>query len=869
MLGHIFFHVGQYGKAELYLRRAIDMFNIDSAKEKGTTTLSLVLLGWSMCMQGSWMEGESAFSIAYNLDSSCLDAVFGLGCCSMNYGNFDAAANKFTAGLAIEGQHPGCLEGRAIARYRSGRLQEAVSDLTLALRLCQSQSSEAKAKTGRGKSFLVVSDLTYARWKRTKGLFHVLLEDYSIAEQDMSSSLEFEPTSAQAHTWKAFLCMKRGLWSKSIEMLKTSLKILSNDLNALALMVVCYFKLSNWELVIQFTHLYAREARNKLKQKTIEFKQIQQDQHGCSAEGIDGGSVTSTIGDLNDLIEQVKVNYELETTAQLQKRILTLTEVFLGETVSVTSNDDTDAVPGIRLHEVMAHNRQVQPMTVCGKVELMNDRWRRVADRKVVAFIPDNLAMMQLEALGHMKMNKEAQQFVDQFSQLKNLAGEPIPNGMLLLMARLQIDKARSSDPAKSGLIIMTARKHLLVLLHQDPYNIAAHLCMAYMWCHENMLEQAEYHIMTVLHMDAKCTDALQLRAQLNASLGNLYAAESDISQACRINPEDANLFITYACIKKLIPPSDNQVSMNLSEALGYRLSEADIIASALAIDPNQRNVLVYIGMTLLEDSRFQDAADIFSKCISLYPYDAVSYMNRGIAFSCLHKFTEAREDFQTCTRLNPYNSDVLLNFAFLEDTCQKSGLAQRLLEKAADVSPLDADVHEVRANFYAKTGRARKGRVAAQTAHWLRSDSFDQAKTMGLRFWNFVLDRENGSATCDNMGIYGINVISMTLVAKARPLSMRQDKDKNGEKDTDKEKSKSKAALSFSSNSEENLGANANGLKASEAKSTGGSIGKSPRAKFIQSVPMHDGIGRNYSNNPKAAVIPKPPKMKAVGESK
>jgi tetratricopeptide (TPR) repeat protein len=868
LLGHIFFHVGQYGKAELYLRRATDMINLDAAKEKGTSTLSLVLLGWSMCMQGSWMEGESAFSVAHSLDLSCVDAVFGLGCCSMNYGNFDTAATRFAAGLALEGQHPGCLEGRAIARYRSGRLQEAVSDLTLALRSCQSQSSEAKAKSGRGKSSLIVSDLTYARWKRTKGLLHILLEDYSIAEQDMASSLEFEPNSAQAHTWKAFLRMRRGLWSKSIDMLKLSLKIVSNDLNALALLAICNFKLNNWASVIELTQLYAREARIKLNQKAIDFKQIQQDQHGCSAEGIDGGSVAGTIGDLNDLIEQIKVAHELETNGQLQKRISNLTEMFLGETTAVTNNDVADFVPGLRIHEVMAHNRQIPPITVCEKVDLMNDRWKRVADRKIVAFIPDNLAMMHLEALGHMKMNKEALQFLENYSQMKNLSGEPIPNGMLLLMARFQIDKARTSDPAKCGPTILTARKYLLVLLHQDPYNIAAHLCMAYLWCHENMLDQAEYHIMAVLHMDAKCTDALQLRAQFNASLGNLYAAESDISQACRINPEDANLFITYASIKKLIPYSDNQVSVNLSEALGYQLSEADIIASALEIDPNQRNVLMYIGVSLLEDTRFQDAADIFSKCLSLYPYDAVAYMNRGVAFSCLQKFTEAREDFQACMRLNPYNSDVLLNFAFLEDTCQKSGLAQRLLEKAADVSPLDADVHDVRANFYAKSGRARKGRLAAQTAHWLRSDSFDQAKTMGLRFWNFMMDRENGSATCDNMGIYGINIISLTLIATARPLSMRPEKDKKNDKD--KDRNRSKVALSFTSNTAENKGANADGLKAPEAKAAGGMTGKSPRTKFIQSVPMHDGIGRNYSNNPSSAtVIPKPPKIKDARESK
>jgi tetratricopeptide (TPR) repeat protein len=859
-MGHIFFHVGQYGKAELHLRRAIDMIGTDVAK--GNATLSLILLGWSMCMQGSWMEGESAISVAYGLDSACLDAIFGLGCCSMKYGNFEVAANRFTAGLALEAQHPGCLEGRAIARYRSGRLQEAVSDLALALRSCQSQSTEAKAKLGRGKSSLVVSDVTYARWKRTKGLLHIFLGDYTVAEQDMTSSLEFEPANAQAHTWRAFLRMKRGLWSQSIDMLKVSLKIVSSDLNALALLIICTFKLKDWASVIQFTKLYAREARIKLNQKAFDFKNIfSQDQQSSSAEGNDGGSVMSTIGDLYDLIEQVKISHDLDNHAQMQKRIATLTERFQGDFVLPQTTDDAEVVPGIRFHEVMNHNRNVLPMSVHDKVTLMKDNWKRVKDTKIVGFLPDNIAVLYLEAVGNMRMNKEALQFVDQYVQMKNLEGAAIDNRMLLLIARVHIDKARSTDPTKCGPSILLARKYLLVILHQDPYCIAAHLCLAYLWSHENSLDQAEYHIMAVLQMEPKCTEALQLRAQFNASLGNLYAAESDISQACRINPEDANLFITYASIKKLIPYSDNQVSASLGEALGYRLSEADIIASALEIDPNHRNVLMYIGVTLLETSRFQDAADIFSKSVSLYPFDAASYMNRGIALSCLHKFTEAREDFQMCTRLNPYNSDALLNFAFLEDTCQKSGLAQRLLEKAVDVSPLDADVHEVLANFYAKTGRAKRGRQAAQTAHWLRSGNFDQAKTMGSRFWNFVIERENGSTTCDNMGIYGINTISMTLVAQARPLSMKNDKKEEKQKDKDKEKSKTSAVTMLSQAAESGL------AKAEASKTTGGrAIGKSPRAKFIQSVPMHDGIGRNYSNNPKAAAVPKPPRAKAAG---
>ena len=242
-----------------------------------------------------------------------------------------------------------------------------------------------------------------------------------------------------------------------------------------------------------------------------------------------------------------------------------------------------------------------------------------------------------------------------------------------------------------------------------------------------------------------------------------------------------------------------------------------------------------------------------------LNPFDAASYMNRGVALSCLHKFTEAREDFQVCTRLNPHNSDALLNFAFLEDTCQKSGLAQRLLEKAADVSPLDPDVYDVLANFYAKTGRAKRGRLAAQTAHWLRSDDLDQAKTMGNRFWNFVMERENGSTTCDNMGIYGINIISMTLIATARTLSMRNDKKEEKQRAKEKERLKV-SAITFSSDTAEQ----AEAPKKSGAKA--GAAGKSPRTKFIQSVPMHDGIGRNYSNAPKAPAVPKPPKTKAPG---
>ena len=837
---------------------------ISSDDAQAASSLSVILLGWSMCMQGSWTEGESAFSVAHTLDATCLDAIFGLGCCSMNYGNFEAAATRFTEGLALEAQHPGCLEGRAIARYRSGRLQEAISDLALALRTNQSQSSEAKLKSGRGRSFLVVPDSTYARWKRTKGLFHVFLGDFSVAEQEMTSSLEFEPACAQAHTWRAFLRMKRGQWSQSVEMLKMSLKVVSNDLNVLALLVICYFKLKNWASVIQLTQAYAREARMKLNQKSCDFKNLYENSESDikTGGGIDKDSVVATIGDLNDLIEQLKFVSENDSHRQLQKKIASLSAKFHGVSEQEKTNAEKleeeveveVAVPGILLKEVMIHTGLSAPMTVREKVASMGDRWQRVADKKVVAFLPDNLALLYVEALEHMKMNKEVLQFFDHYTHLRNLEGKPIHKDMLLLIARAHIERARIADPAKCGPSIQLARKYLLVLLHQDPYNIAAHLCMAYVWCHENMLDQAEYHIMTILHMDPACTSALQLRAQFNASLGNFYAAEADISQACRLSPDDANLLITYASIRKLIPESKNQVSINLGEALGYRLSEADIVASALGADPNQRNVLVYIGLSLLETSRFQDAADIFSKCISLHPFDAASYLNRGIALCCLQKFNEAREDFQASARLNPYNTDTYLNWAFLEDTCKKSGIAQRLLEKAADVSPLDADVHDVRANFYAKIGRGRKGRLAAQTAHWLRSDNFDQAKTMGVRFWNFMLDRERGILTCDNMGIYGINTISMTLVAKARPLSVKKE---------EKEKPKSTFAA--------HAAADASAKPAppepvAAAKLGAKTTGKSPRIKFIQSVPMHDGIGRRYTNIPKAAA-PKTVKPSAAAQ--
>jgi tetratricopeptide (TPR) repeat protein len=596
--------------------------------------------------------------------------------------------------------------------------------------------------------------------------------------------------------------------------------------------------------------------------KSFDFKQIHQEpQHDPGAEVADGVSVVCTIGDLNDLIDQLKEAYDLDSHSQMQKRITSLIEMFNNQKISeLPKVEEATAVQGIRLHEVANHSRHIPSMTVSEKLDLMNDRWNRVADKKLVAFLPDHVSMMYIEAMEHLKMNKEALQFLDQYEQMKNLEGQPISEAMLLLIARAHIERARSVDPVKCTHSILLARKRLLVLLHQDPYNIPAHLCMAYLWCHESMLDQAEYHIMTVLHLNPKCSEGLQLRAQFNASLGNLYAAESDISQACRINPEDANLFITYASIKKLIPCSDNQVSANLGEALGYRISEADIIASALNANSNERNVLVYIGVSLLEASRFQDAAEIFSKCISLYPFDAAAHMNRGIAFSCLNKVTEARENFQVAARLNPYHADTLLNFAFLEDTCQKSGLAQRLLEKAVDVCPLDADIHEVRANFYAKIGRATKGRLAAQTAHWLRSDNFDQAKSMGLRFWNFVLERENGSTTCDNMGIYGINVISMTLVAKARPISMHADKQ------DEKAREKTKTAITHEIYCSK---ADPEAMKATDAKATSGATGKSPKAKFIQSVPMHDGIGRNYSNNPKSAVVPKPPKPKTTAAPK
>jgi hypothetical protein len=133
-----------------------------------------------------------------------------------------------------------------------------------------------------------------------------------------------------------------------------------------------------------------------------------------------------------------------------------------------------------------------------------------------------------------------------------------------------------------------------------------------------------------------------------------------------------------------------------------------------------------------------------------------------------------------------------------------------------------------------------------------------DQTTWTGPKQWDYGF-----GISCCNVRQYG-NIQHQHYFndaggQSARPLSKRQENDKKSEKD--KSRDKAKVALTFSA--AENTSAQEEGLKAPGGKAAGGTIGKSPRAKFI-SVRMHDG----YSNNPKATVaIPKPPKKKAAGE--
>lgn len=123
---------------------------------------------------------------------------------------------------------------------------------------------------------------------------------------------------------------------------------------------------------------------------------------------------------------------------------------------------------------------------------------------------------------------------------------------------------------------------------------------------------------------------------------------------------------------------------------LDGRPKEAGVwLEKARKIDPENPNVLLFLGMNYLDLDKPEKAIEILTKAVGLYPHDAQLHFQLGVAQDKLNHDPQAVEQFQTVLTLDPKNSAAMnyLGYSWAEKGVRLEE-AEKLLRQAVELDP-------------------------------------------------------------------------------------------------------------------------------------------------------------------------------------
>jgi tetratricopeptide (TPR) repeat protein len=110
-------------------------------------------------------------------------------------------------------------------------------------------------------------------------------------------------------------------------------------------------------------------------------------------------------------------------------------------------------------------------------------------------------------------------------------------------------------------------------------------------------------------------------------------------------------------------------------------------------------------GNGALKDQKYQEAADAFSRVITLDPDNGPAYFGRALALRRLGQTDAAMTDYDTVVRLNPDDNAAHYNRGLIFTDLDKPDDALADFEAAAKLAPQDPDPHLRRAEIFRALG--------------------------------------------------------------------------------------------------------------------------------------------------------------------
>ncbi|HLG15487.1 MAG TPA: tetratricopeptide repeat protein [Blastocatellia bacterium] len=186
-------------------------------------------------------------------------------------------------------------------------------------------------------------------------------------------------------------------------------------------------------------------------------------------------------------------------------------------------------------------------------------------------------------------------------------------------------------------------------------------------------------------------------RAQAQARLGEMAAAEATVRALLKDGPEDVDVYVFLASIQL--------------EANQLRQAE-ESVRKAISYDTNDIGPLVTLSIIQERQKKYKDSEATLRKALEIDPDNATLLNNLGYFLADRgERMQEAEDLINRAVNIEPTNGSFLDSLGWVFFKQGKFGEAQKYLEKAVVYQPRSATIHDHLGDLYKKQGQIERAR--------------------------------------------------------------------------------------------------------------------------------------------------------------
>ena len=142
-----------------------------------------------------------------------------------------------------------------------------------------------------------------------------------------------------------------------------------------------------------------------------------------------------------------------------------------------------------------------------------------------------------------------------------------------------------------------------------------------------------------------------------------------------------------------------------------------DFVKKQLEIDPFDANANNYLGVTLVQQEKFDEAAAAFKKQIELNPLDNFAHASLGLLLEQQKKFAEALPELDKAAVLTPDNPQLQVSLGHAYLVTGKTTEAMAAFDKAVELAPTPEIWNNIAYDLVQKNVNLDKAQSYAQSA--------------------------------------------------------------------------------------------------------------------------------------------------------